>query len=212
VHKRRTENADQLPEFDIVPWDSIKRSDVKRLTEAIECSESESTMQKFLERFPLLLVQHLGGGHGRWVLPQKRLGSEYVPDFVIAERSSIGMQWYPVELESPKQPIFNKSGNHSRALNQALKQVMDWKMWLANNLDYARRPRAMDGLGLIDIDPQSMGYIIIGRAADQSDMDNKRRTQLIAELRIQIRTYDWLIDNARNRANAIAGERQHEDP
>jgi hypothetical protein len=47
-------------------------------------------LQRHLATNPLLLVQHLGGGGGRWMLSQKRLGSEYVPDFVIGERSSGG--------------------------------------------------------------------------------------------------------------------------
>jgi hypothetical protein len=35
-------------------------------------------MQSYLSAHPELLIQHLGGGHGRWVIPQKRLGAEYL--------------------------------------------------------------------------------------------------------------------------------------
>jgi len=55
-------------------------------------------MQAFLEREPSMLLQHLGGGDGRWVIPRKRLGAEHVIDFIIGERDSAG--WQAVELKS----------------------------------------------------------------------------------------------------------------
>jgi hypothetical protein len=46
-----------------------------------------------LEEHPVLLVRALGGGQGRWVIPQKALGAEYEPDFIIGEKSSLGYEW-----------------------------------------------------------------------------------------------------------------------
>lgn len=40
-------------------------------------------MQTFLAEHPHLLVQYMRYGHGRWVVPQQRLGAELVTDFVI---------------------------------------------------------------------------------------------------------------------------------
>jgi hypothetical protein len=74
--------------------------------EALEAAPGERVMQAYLAANPILLVQHLGGGHGRWVIPQKRLGSEYVTDFVIGDKDSDGRHWQFVELQDPNARLF----------------------------------------------------------------------------------------------------------
>lgn len=143
----------------------------------------------------MLLAVQLGGGHGRWVIPKKRLGSEHVTDFIIGEKSSIGFEWYAVELEGPKAKMFTKAGNPTQVLTHAMRQIHDWRAWLQTNQNYAARPRKAGGLGLSDITTDLPGLILIGRRADIDESTNRRRRQMMQDSRIKIHSYDWLLDS-----------------
>lgn len=192
-----------MPEY-FVWWNDITQDDVDSFVRALDRASNERDMQAFLEKAPLLLIQHLGGGHGRWVIPQKRLGAEYVPDFVVGQCDSSGFEWQIVELESPLAKMFTKSGDPSRALNHAIRQIADWRAWLKRNQDYAARPREHNGLGLVDIDSSARGLIVIGRRDKLDPATKERRRQLSADLRIDIHTYDWLVSRSQGRIEALA--------
>lgn len=184
----------------LVWWDDITRHDVEQYAAVLGAASREQEMQRHLALVPRLLVQHLGGGHGRWVIPQKRLGSEYVTDFVIGERSSSGYEWQFVELQSPLARLFVAStGRQSAQLDEGLRQISEWRGWLADNRDYARRPRSRNGLGLADVSADDPGLLLIGRETDLTDNDRERRRQLDTTYNIRIHTYDWLIRPAQSR-------------
>jgi hypothetical protein len=157
-------------------------------------SAHERHVQRVVEEYPRLLTQHLCTQMG-WVVPQKRLGSEHVTDFLIAEQLSPGIYWQAVELESPKSPLFTKSGDPSRQLTHAIRQIQDWRIWIASNQAYASRSRKDNGLGLQEISPNLPGLILIGRRQQTDPATNARRRQMMADLRIQIRTFDSLLDS-----------------
>ena len=106
---------DPLRDFHVW-WDEISSDDVKQLETTFETADKEEQLQKVLTKSPILLVQDLRGGHGRWVIPKKKLGSEYVTDFLVGERHSFGFDWLAVELESPKSKMFTKAGDPARNL------------------------------------------------------------------------------------------------
>ena len=193
---------DPLRDF-YVRWLHCSAENATALAECLTRARGEEDIQKFLESNPLLLAMHLGGGHGRWVLPKQRLGSEHVTDFVIGERSSIGFEWYAVELESPHAKMFTKKGDPSHALTHAIRQIQDWRAWLQRNQNYAARNRDESGLGLTDIIGDVPGLILIGRRADVPKGTEERRRQMIRDLKIRIQTYDWLLESVRNAAEAI---------
>ena len=56
-------------------WDDLAYEHLEKLVSIIDSAEREEDVQKILTEIPLLLVQHLGGGHGRWVLPKQKLGA-----------------------------------------------------------------------------------------------------------------------------------------
>lgn len=178
----------------MVDWLTDNKPDADRARRALSKAKCEGDMQKFLLNNPRCLVGHLGGGHGRWVLPQFRLGSEYVADFILGERHSFGHHWQLVELECPTKKMFNKNGAPSATLTQAIRQIQDWRSWLHNNQNYAAKPLKDDGLGLIDIVGDCSGLILIGRRHDLNDELNARRRQMMRDLNIQIRTYDFLCE------------------
>lgn len=213
---RRGTRADALEDDDLsfafVWWDDIQPTDLKDFRHVLEAATDEKPLQRHLASNPLLLVQHLGGGHGRWVLSHKRLGSEYVPDFVIGERSSGGFEWQFVELQSPRARLFVKSsGRQSPHLDEGIRQIQEWRRWLDDNRDYARRPRSRNGLGLADVSGKDQGLLIIGREADLDDNDRQRRRQLGQDLRISIHTYDWLLRKAEMRIREITRFREGHD-
>ncbi len=108
---REAEAELSLSEFSVT-WDTITPDDVDEFRRALHDAKNEPDMQKFLASRPHLLVQPLGGGHGRWVIAEKKFGDQFRSDYMIAENSSQGgFEWLAVELEGPQQVMFNKDGH-----------------------------------------------------------------------------------------------------
>ena len=183
---------DPLGEF-FVWWQGVKEDDLATLEKCIDDAWNERPVQRFLEENPLALVQHMKGGHGRYVIPQKRLGAEHVTDFMIGQKHSGGFEWEAVELESPRARMFTSKGDPTSQLTHAIRQIQDWRAWLRRNQDYAARPRSESGLGLTDIGPELPGFILIGRRQEIPDDTNDRRRQMVNDLNIRIHSYDFLL-------------------
>lgn len=161
--------------------------------ELLEDAKDERPIQQYLEHHPQILASFLDGHLGRWVLPQKRLGSEHVTDFIIGDQSSYGLRWQAIELESPKAKMFNKNGDPSAKLTHAIRQILDWRSWISDNKAYAQRKHSRGGLGLYGIRPKISAYIFIGRSSTLREVDAERRWSLSEELNIQFSSYDWLL-------------------
>ncbi|WP_321868653.1 Shedu anti-phage system protein SduA domain-containing protein [Paraburkholderia tropica] len=190
------------------PWDAVGESDIDALREALDSATREEDIQHFLQAHPKYLIQHLGGGHGRWIIPKQRLGAQHVTDFMIGERDSMGFRWQAVELESPLAKMFTKSGNPSAALTHAIRQIQDWRMWLAANQNYAARDRGEDGLGLSEIHPDVGGLIIMGRRATESEETRRLRRQMGRDAKIEIHTFDYLLDSLIGRVRSLEVHRK----
>ncbi|MGW6939668.1 Shedu anti-phage system protein SduA domain-containing protein [Streptomyces xanthophaeus] len=116
------------------------RVDREALEDALDTAASASDMQVLLERHPSLLAATVKGNHGTWVLRQVRLGSEYVPDFLMASETSAGVGRHLVELKSPKARLTNPGNQReSPTLRAALHQIHDWREWLSENLPAAQK-------------------------------------------------------------------------
>src|SRR5256885_280294 len=83
-----------------------------------------------------------------------------------------------------------KDGRRTAVLEHAVQQVRDWRRWLTDNIDYARRPRDRSGLGLEDIHPRTVAYVIIGRRQYFSDEFNALRQQIFRDEFIHIKSWD----------------------
>lgn len=191
-----------LKEF-FVWWDNISKKDIKALKKLLKTAEKEHDLQEFLQNNPILLIQHLGGGQGRWVISKPRLGAEHVTDFLIGERHSAGFDWQAVELENPNAPMFTKRGDPSKQLTHAIRQILDWRAWLQRNQNYASRPKIEHGLGLTDIVSTIPGLILIGRRKETDPITNERRRQMAHDLNINIHTYDFLLESAEGRIKEL---------
>ena len=175
------------------PLGQVTDAEVQSLRDILNRNPDESDMHRFLELHPKFLTQILTCHHGRFQISKQRLGSEYVPDFLLAELCSSGLQWQAVELESPKETMYRSAGQQSAALTHAIQQIRDWRSWLKWNNGYAARPKFEYGLGLIGIDCDISGIIIMGRRGNYPSRFDHTRDQMLARENILVHSYDWLL-------------------
>ena len=136
----------------------IPKSLVDEFERVLSDASDERPLQEFLSQNPALLSSLAEQGGDLWCLDRPRLGSELVPDFLLASNSSIGFRWSLIELEGPTEMVLTKEGLPAKKLASAMKQIRDWRTWLRDNISYAR-----DQLGLTDIHAECRSIIIIGR-------------------------------------------------
>lgn len=152
----------------------------------------EEEYQQFLAQRPVLLDPLAAK-----VVPQHRLGAEFVADYVIA---SLADRHTVVEIEKPQDPVFTAGGNYSSQLTHALRQVLDSQDWIEHNIAYARErlPKIASPSGLV----------VIGRSTGWTDAEHRRLRRLNISLggRVRIATYDDILqDGERLYANILQG-------
>lgn len=158
-----------------------------RLQEVIDAAQDERPIQKFFEKNPVALAQILRGGHGRWVFPKAKLGSEFVVDFMLCERDSGGYHWWLVELENPTHKALRKDGQQTEKLTRALRQIRDWRIWLKDNCQYAQNQ-----LGFTDLDGEFQGIVVIGRRSHLDQRHQKQYRALSGE-KLEVMSCDRLL-------------------
>lgn len=155
----------------------------------------ERPLQTLLASAPVLLGPLAPPGRTYWCLDRPQLGAEFVPDFLLASVTSVGFRWIAIELESPAVKTLTKAGLPARKLADALRQIRDWRIWLTDNVAYARQER-----GLKDIDGNCEAIVVIGR---RSSLDPKqiKRYRALSSDGIAVMSYDRLHDSMRNARN-----------
>ncbi len=106
--------------------------------------DREEVLQQFLKDNPALLCPV----HTK-MWPKLALGAKKT-DFVFQEATS---DYLLVELERSTLPLFVKSGDPSRELNHAQRQVLDWKRYIEDNLSTVQRELGLSG---ISVNPKSL--------------------------------------------------------
>jgi hypothetical protein len=134
------------------------RANIRYLKKVIDGAQDEKPIQMTLVDTPSLLRCLTLNALDCWYFDRPSLGGDYIPDFLLCCRTSAGFEWSYVELESPTKTPLLKSGLASAKLREAIGQIDDWRIWLRSNIAYAQ-----NHLGLIDIDAECRGWIIIGR-------------------------------------------------
>jgi hypothetical protein len=178
---------------------------VEQLQKVIDSADDEKPIQQFLEEYPQTLTAILTG-RSRFLIGRRSLAGKYVPDFLIADLDSLGVRWLLVELETPRSSITLSGQNDLEAhARRGVSQIKEWREWLQNNLDMARRSKRQDGLGLVDIRPQSEGLVLVGRRTLLHGNSPAVRSRIREENQIRIHTYDWLIE-------ALRGTLAHSGP
>jgi hypothetical protein len=185
----------ELEEFEIAA--PLTEEHVEQLQEVIDSANDEKPIQQFLEANPQTLTAILTG-RSRFLIPRRSLAGKYIPDFLISDLDSLGIRWLLVELETPRSSITMSRHNDLEAnARRGVSQIREWREWLQNNLDIARRSKRDDGQGLIDIRPQSEGLVLVGRRMLLHQNSSAVRNRIIEENQIRIHTYDWLVEALR---------------
>ncbi|MCG7981773.1 MAG: DUF4263 domain-containing protein [Candidatus Thiodiazotropha lotti] len=174
----------------LVPYSrEIAKEIINEFDLVLSDARDERSLQTYLAANPSLLSPLVPPGGDYWCLDRPRLGSEYIPDFLLASRTSVGIQWAMIELESPLEKPLTKSGVPAKKAAEGLRQIRDWRMWLRENIGYARTE-----LGLKDIDAECLAYLIIGRRASLEPSQAKVYRELSSNSTI-VMTYDRLKDS-----------------
>lgn len=160
----------------------------------------ERPLQTMLASFPVLLGPLAQPGGAIWCLDRPRLGSEFIPDFLLASVTSVGFQWTMVELESPSEKALTKTGLPAKKLAEALKQIRDWRTWLTDNVAYARSE-----LGLKDIDANCPAFIVIGRRGSL-DPKQVKTYRALSSNGISVMTYDRLLEHMNRSARGMQAQ------
>jgi hypothetical protein len=141
----------RVKELELRPYKvtaSLTLEDIEQLRNVIDTAKDEKPIQSFLESRPQILAA-LVGGRSRFVVPHPNFGGKFIPDFLIADVDSGGINWALVELETPVSAVTLK-GDHllEKHARKGVSQVIEWRGWTENNLDLARKSRRDGGLGL----------------------------------------------------------------
>ena len=200
AHRRRLTpwsqaKAAALSDYEVT--DTPTMDEVDEFEQVISLAQDEHPIQRFLEDHQCLLTASIGGRR-RYCLPKPRLGSEYVPDFLIAGVDSLGIRWVLVELETPRSGVYLKDGRQfDEKARKGISQIGDWRHWLGENLHCARAFRPDGGLGLVDIRPNSRAIVMVGRRAKLKTVHDAARYSEAEQNGIEVHTYDWLLDQLR---------------
>jgi len=149
----------------------------------------EEAYQKFLTNHPVLIDPL-----AKEIIPKQKLGSEYIPDFVIKKLNN---EYILIEIEKSKDKIFNRKNDFSKQFIHAVGQVIDFQEWVESHIEYAQT-------NMPDI-KSPVGIVVIGR---NKDMDERQKTKLNRFIinmnnRLKIYTYDDILENAKKLLNNI---------
>ena len=155
---------------------------------------NEEQVHQFLTRTPILLPL-IWPLYNR-VFSKLRLGNQHVTDFAFARLTTCGVQWYFIELEHPRHPLFNRSGDPSAKLSHGLRQINDWESWFRQHINYVEHTlpfqKSMRESGLYT-DVELM--LVIGRRELLTD-DQRQRLRTMVKPNQSIMTYDRLVDES----------------
>jgi hypothetical protein len=175
---------------------------VQKLAAIIQKS-GETEAHNLLIEYPNLLYFLLPntGHHGTWytakpqICPPLTNGTKgKIPDFLVAGKSSNGLEWFIVELKSPQEKLFNSTGDcFSTVANQGLNQ-------LARYLKYSieHQSTLRDAYGIRDFRTPK-GILVLG---NEEETICKEREELksfwnSSLQNIQIVSYSRILHRAR---------------
>jgi hypothetical protein len=176
---------------------------IEQIRNVIDTSKDEKPIQSFIEAHPEILAALMGGrANSRFVVPRPNFGGKRIPDFLIADVDSRGINWVLVELETPVSAVTLKGDNileeHAR---KGVSQVEEWREWILKNLALARLSRRDGGLGLVDIRPHSKGLVLVGRRDRLNENASEARHAFAEKQRIDVHTYDYLLERLEGALN-----------
>lgn len=203
----------------IVPTENVNPAALRRL---LDSQATERQLHSYIRRHPWVLYWTLctAAGHSRYVLPSFPLGARYKTDFTILNSYSGAFEVYFIELEPATDRIFTRTGNPSRRLATAIKQIDDWRAFFEFNhahvrstlVDWARRkdvlgyhpnsePFNYSGQHLHDPATPLLDHylVVIGRSSAQSRDIQHLAGRFGRGHRAEVMSYDRILHLAERR-------------
>lgn len=159
----------------------LSKEVIREFEKLIDLEKREEDYQIFLSSNPIFInpLSHE-------VFNKQKLGDDLITDFVI---KTLQNEYLLVEIEKPQDNIFNKKGDFSAGFTHAYNQVLDFMLWVDENISYAQKK--MPGI----VSPN--GILIIGRNVELNDKQKlKIRYFNKNSTRIKVYTYDDILENA----------------
>jgi len=163
---------------------------------------NEREIEAFLKNNPEVLALipfvYSTGHHAAWVYPKAYIRPAndgirgLIPDYILAGANSDGVSWFVLELKSPNERAFTRSGSHiclSRMANQGICQLLGYIDVMARSQAYLRDELKLAGFR------EPKGVLMIG--TEEESQDKKIREFKGAWNRahpnLQIRSYSSLL-------------------
>jgi Domain of unknown function (DUF4263) len=145
----------------------------------------ERAYQEYFERHPAL-IDPLASS----IIERQHMGEMWRSDFVIRRLDD---QYIFVEIERPQDNPFTSYPHPSARLSHALGQVLNWFVWVEDNISYAQS-HGFPGIHA------PRGVIVIGRSTDlnASQLRLLKAINDIYHPRIHIETYNDVLLNTKN--------------
>ncbi len=122
-----------------------------------------------------------------------KLGSDHETDFVnVIDQRSNGIIYELIEIEKPNSKLFTTSGVPAKDFSNAIQQIRDWKRYLIENKTWLKKYLPSQTTRIIN-NPGVIFTIIIGRRTENT-LEIEKRNQIAGELKINIRSFDYLTD------------------
>lgn len=109
---------------------SILEGIAKTFETLLQTADREEELQVFLKENPMVLNATAEQ------IPKKKLGEDFVTDFVLVTPSQQGPTYTLVEIEKASHRVLIKDNSLSSEANHAIKQTVDWDVWLESNKAY----------------------------------------------------------------------------
>ncbi len=171
----------------------VLKKEVHEFEDLLNKSEKEEEVHQYLKNNSSLL------GITSLIKPisKFKLGSEYIPDFVIRETIE-GCIF--IEIEKANLRLFKRNPEieKTQELNHAIQQIDNWRSWISQNYDYLKKH-------LPDVGIKPTFWIIAGRTINL-EQDEKNKLEELNQLykeQYKILTYDDILEKIKTIINNL---------
>jgi hypothetical protein len=188
-------------EFHAIQHD-VSVSQYEELTGIIRSKSGEREIESFLKRnrevLALVTFMYSTGHHMAWIFPKHHIRppsghrNGLIPDYLLAGASSMGVEWFLLELKGADEKAFARRGDNvylSSAANSGVCQLLNYIDISDRDQSYLR-----DGLKLPGF-REPRGILLIG-TDDETDEDKVREFKGAwnrINSKVQIRSYNALL-------------------
>lgn len=180
---------------DPINWNRPTDGLIQNFERTLESAIDERPLQEFFEQMPQALLTGVVSPHRGWVIPKPTIpeagGRFWQPDFIVCDWSSVGPEWFIVELESPTGSPLLKKGDTSSICNHAINQIHDYRNAIDEHGYFLR------GNGWPKLHGKFQGIIIIGRRGDPLRAQYPDRLRQYRSDGIEIMSYDRVLERCR---------------